>query len=148
MIDPARVLALAAVLCGAAIASLAWTVSRFDPMSPDRLIGELRLARWAAVLLAAVGAISIGLALDHPGITGNTDIALGVMFVGAAGLVLQREPREGLLFAALAFIAHALVNLAHRPGWLSPEVIPHWYAVGCAVYDIFLAALCYRARRR
>lgn len=148
MSDPVRVLLLAAVLSGVAVSSLAWSVSRFDPASPERLVGELRLARWAAILLAAVGAISIGLALDDRGFTGNTDIALAVMFVGTAGLVLQREPREGLFLAALAFIAHALVNLAHRPGWLSSEVVPHWYAVGCAVYDSYLAALCYWTRRR
>lgn len=148
MSDPVRVIALAAALSGIAVSSLAWRVSRFDSGSPERLVGQLRLARWAAILLAAVGAISIGLALDDSTPTGGTDIAIGVMLVGMAGLVLHREPREALLFAALAFIAHALFNLAHRPGWLSPEIVPHSYAVGSAVYDIYLAALCYWARRQ
>jgi hypothetical protein len=128
---------------------LAWRVARLDPSLPDRLIGELRLARWAAILLAAVGAISVGLAVARPDVSaGNADVALGVVFVGWAGVVLQREPREGLLLAAVAFVIHALLNIAHRPGWLSPEIAPHWYTVGCAIYDVYIAALCWWARRR
>ena len=28
-----------------------------------------------------------------------------------------------------------------------PEVVPRWYAVACATYGLYLAALCYWARR-
>jgi hypothetical protein len=146
---PVHVLAVAAALSGLAVSMLAWRVARFDPSLPDRLIGELRLARWAAVLLAAVGGISAGLAIARPEIqVGNADVALGVVFVGWAGVVLQREPREGLLLAAGAFVAHALIDIAHRPGLLSPEVAPPWYTLACAIYDVYIAALCWWARRR
>jgi hypothetical protein len=147
--DTVHVLVVAAALSGVAVSTLAWRVARLDPSSPDRLIGELRVARWAAILLAGVGGISIGLAAARPGLlVGSADVALGVVFVGWAGVVLQRDPREGLLLAAAAFIAHALVDIAHRPGWLSPEIAPHWYTVGCAIYDVYIAGLCYWARRR
>jgi hypothetical protein len=40
------------------------------------------------------------------------------------------------------------VDIAHRPGWLSPDLAPRWYIVGCASFNVYLAALCYLARRR
>ena len=60
MTDTARVLLTAAVLSGVTMATFAWRVMRTDPSHPDRLVGELRLAQWAAVLLTAIGAIPIG----------------------------------------------------------------------------------------
>jgi hypothetical protein len=147
--DTVRALLVAAALSAASVSMLAWRVARFDPTLPDRLIGELRLARWAAVLLSAVGGIPIGLAVARPEVAaGTVDLAFGVVFVGWAGVVLQREPREGLWLSAAGFVAHALIDIAHRPGWLSPDIAPHWYTVGCAIYDVFIAALCYWARRR
>jgi hypothetical protein len=62
--------------------------------------------------------------------------------------VIQREPRAALIIAATAFVAHALTDLAHRPGWLSPDLSPRWYVVGSAIYDVCVAALCYVATRR
>ncbi len=59
-----------------------------------------------------------------------------------------REPREALWLAALAFLAHALLDLAHRPGWLSTDVFPRAYLIGCAVYDGCLAGICFLARQR
>lgn len=147
--DTARVLLTAGVLSGIALASFAWRVTRLDPDGADRLIAELRLMQWAGVLLAGVSGIPVGLALGvgaEP--LAHLDITIGVIFIGFAGLVLQRDPREGLLFAIAGFFAHALLDIAHRPGWLSPDVAPWWYTVGCAVYNVFLAGVCYWARRR
>jgi hypothetical protein len=147
--DTARVLLTAAVLSAVALVTFAWRVTRLDPDGADRLIGELRLMQWAGVLLAGVSGIPIGLALastEAP--LAHLDATLGVLFVGLAGFVLQRDPREGLLLASAGFIAHALVDIAHRPGWLSPDLAPRWYTIGCAVYDVFLAGCCYWARRR
>lgn len=140
---------MAGALSGVAVSMLAWRVTRFDPSLPDRLVGELRVARWAAVLLAAVGALSIGVAIGRAEVNGaDAEAAFGVVFVGMAGLVLQRDPREGLLIAAGTFILHALFLIAHRPGWLPPDLAPHWYLVGGAVYDVYVAALCFWTRRR
>jgi len=137
------------VLSAAAVTRLAWRATRADPALPDRLIDELRISRWAAILLAGMGGVSVGLAIAHADVTtAHLDAALGIVFVGLGGIVLQRDPRDGLLTAAVAFFLHALVNIAHRPGWLSVEVAPHWYTVGCAVCDVYLASLCYWLRRR
>jgi hypothetical protein len=146
--DTARVLLTAAVLSLAAMFLMAVRVSRLEPDQPERLIGELRVAQWAAVLLAGLGGIPLGLAVAGAATPlGNFDAALGVIFVGVAGIILQREPREALLLASAAFVVHALFEIAHRPGWLAPELAPPWYAVISAVYDVTIAALCYWSRR-
>jgi hypothetical protein len=149
MSETGRVLLAAAVLSLAAVTTLAWRITRLDPSGPERLIGELRLAQWAAILLAAVGALPLGIAVARLGdATASLDVAAGAVLVGMAGIVLQREPREGLLLVAGSFVAHALIDLAHRPGWLSPDFAPRWFTAGCASYNVCLAALCYWGRRR
>jgi hypothetical protein len=150
MTDTARVLLTAAVLSGGAMVILAWQLTRTEAQSPARLIGQLRLAQCAAMLLAATGAVPMGLAIAaSPDVSlAHLDVALGVVFVVVAGLVLLRDPRQGLLVAAIAFVAHALADLAHRPGWLPPSLAPRWFFVSCAVYDVLLAAVCYWGRRR
>ncbi|HUL72962.1 MAG TPA: hypothetical protein VLT86_07660 [Vicinamibacterales bacterium] len=149
MTDTGRVLLTAAVLSASAFGVLAWRVGRADPSLPDRRVGELRVAQWAAILLAATAGIPVGLAVALPTIpAGHLDAAIGVGFVLFAGFVQLRDPREGLALAAAGFVLHALVDLAHRPGWLSPDLVPRWYVVGCASYNVFIAALCYWARRR
>jgi hypothetical protein len=129
---------------------LVWQVTRTEAQAPARLIGQLRLAQSAAMLLAAVGAAPIGLAITaNPDVRlAHLDAALGAVFVVLAGIVLLRDPRQGLLVAALAFVAHALVDLAHRPGLLAPALAPRWFFVSCAVYDLILAAVCYWGQRR
>ncbi len=147
--DTARVLLTAAVLSTIALATFAWRVLHTDVDDSDRLIGELRLMQWAGVMLASVSGIPIGLALAaHGAPLAHLDIAVAAMFVGMAGLVLQRDPREGLLLACAGFFAHALIDIAHRPGWLSPDLAPRWYTIGCAVHNVFLAGWCFWVRRR
>jgi hypothetical protein len=105
--------------------------------------------QWAGVLLAAISAIPIGLALaarEAP--LAHLDIAVAAIFIGVAGFVLQRDPREGLLLACAGFFAHALLDIAHRPGWLSPDLAPRWFTVGCAIYNVVLAGWCFWVRRR
>ena len=149
MIDPPRILLIAAVLSTTALGTFAYQVGRTDPSAPGRLVGELRVAQWAALFLAAASALSMGFAMAATdGAILNVDLTLGVGFVGYAGLIMQSEPPTALLLAILGFAAQALVILAHRPGWLAPMVLPRWFAVGCAGYDVALAAICYWARRR
>ena len=149
MNDTARVLLTAAILSGLTIVTFAWRITRLDREEPARLIGELRLAQWAAVLLAGVAMIPLGLVLASPDVVrGNIDAAIAVIFLGLSGLLLQRDPRDGLLFVSGAFVLHALVDTLHRPGWLSPDLAPRWFTVGCAIYNVVVAAVCYLARRR
>jgi hypothetical protein len=145
--DSARVLLVAAVLSITALATFAVRLARLEE-GAERLIGQLRLAQRCALALAAIGAVPIGFVIiqEHAPL-GNLEITIALAFVVLAGLVLQREPREALQLAAGGFVAHALLDIAHRPGVLDP-VGPHWYAVGCAIYNVCFAAVCYWARRR
>jgi hypothetical protein len=65
-----------------------------------------------------------------------------------AGVALLREPRTGLLIAALGLLGHAIADVSHRPGWLSVDLVPRWYVVGSAIWDLAVAAVCVWARRR
>ena len=113
--------------------------------APERLIAELRLAQVAALLLTMVAGAYVGLGVAHearPGV--GLDIALAVGFFVAAASTLIRDPRQALTILALAFAAHAVLDVAHRPGWPLPDgVAPRWYSIGCAVYDVYIGALCY-----
>ena len=127
---------------------LTWQAIRtaMEPVSsPDRLIYELRLAQMAALLLTLTAGAYIGLAVAHeaqPGV--GFDIALTVGFFLAAAATIVRDPRQALTILALAFAAHAVLDVAHRPGWPLPDgVAPPWYSIGCAVYDVYIGALCY-----
>jgi hypothetical protein len=145
---PAWDLLAAAIVSAGSVALMAWRTTRIDPSQPDRLISELNVARWAAILLAAVGAWTIGLGSAHATFaSAGWDISAGGIVVAVAGLVLLRDPRDGLGLATLAFAGHALFTLAHRPDWLSPDTIPHTYVVGAAIYDVSLAGLCFWTRR-
>jgi hypothetical protein len=147
--DTARVLLTAAILSAVTVSTFAWRLTQLDREDTARLIGELRLAQWAAVLLAGMAAIPLGLVLRFPiDITANLDAAMAVVFVGLAGLILQRDPRDGLLLVSGAFLLHALADIAHRPGWLAVDLAPRWYTIGCATYNVYLAGICYWARRR
>jgi len=139
---------LAAALSAIALSSFAWRVTR-AASDPERLIGQLRLAQWTALLYAATGGTWMGLAVTaHADVLANLDMTLGIAAVVVAGAVLLLEPRTALLTLAIAFVAHALVDIAHRPGWLSPVIAPQRFIAGCAAYDVYVAALCFWARGR
>lgn len=149
MTDAARTLLVACILSAAAATMFVARLRRADPDSPERRIGELRAANAAALVLAATGAATIGFSVAHAAAaTAALELALAFLFVGAAGWMFFREPREALLIAAVAFIAHAALDLAHRPGGLSLDVFPRWYLIGCAAYDGYVSAICFVARRR
>ena len=112
--------------------------------TPQRLVDELRLAQFAALLLALTAGAYVGFAVarEHePGV--GLDIALTIGFLIAAGMTMVKEPRQALTIVALAFAAHAVLDVAHRPGLLPDALAPRWYAIGCAVYDVYIGALCY-----
>ena len=55
----------------------------------------------------------------------------------------MRDPRQALTIVALAFAAHAVLDVAHRPGVLPEGVAPRWYSVGCAVFNVYIGAVAY-----
>jgi hypothetical protein len=140
-----RTCAIAFAALGAGLSWQAFRTAAIPVNSPERLIAELRLAQIAALLLAMSAGAYIGIAVAHearPGV--GLDIALAVGFFVVAAATLIRDPRHALTILALAFAAHAIVDVAHRPGWPLPDAVaPRWYSIGCAVYDAYIGALCY-----
>ncbi len=113
------------VAFGALGLGLTWQAVRtalIPVSSPDRLVDELRLAQMAALLLAMSAGAYVGLAVVHearPGV--GFDVALAVGFFVAAATTLVRDPHQALTILALAFAAHAVLDVAHRPGWPLPD---------------------------
>ena len=68
-------------------------------------------------------------------------LALGFGLVAASTIV--RDPRQALTMVALAFAAHAVLDVAHRPGVLPDGVVPRWYSVGCAIFNVYIGAVAY-----
>jgi hypothetical protein len=132
---------------GALAAGFTWQTIRTSATptaSPDRLIGELRLAQLAALLLTLSAGAYIGFAIvreNAPGVGLDITLAVGFLIVSAVAMV--RDPRQALTIVALAFAAHAVLDIAHRPGLLPADLAPRWYAITCAVYDAYIGALCY-----
>ena len=149
MTDSARTLLVASALSAIAAATFVLRVRRHDADSPQRLIGELRAANAAALLLAATGASTLGFTIANgAAATAALETAFAMLFIGAAGVMFVRAPREALWLGALGFLAHAILDLAHRPGGLSTDLVPRAYLIGGAVYDACLAGLCFLARQR
>jgi hypothetical protein len=145
MTEAFQTTALAFAMLGAALTWQAVRATMVPVSSPERLVAELRLAQMAALLLSLSAGAYIGLAVAHeaePGV--GVDIALTVGFFVTAAATLVRDPRQALTILALAFAAHAILDVAHRPGWLLPDgMAPRWYSIGCAVYDVYIGAMCY-----
>lgn len=149
MADSARILITAAVLSASAIAVFAWRLTRTDPSQPERLVGELRLTQFGAVILAVTAGAWIGLGTAHPSeLMAGLDVSFGIAYALLAVIALHLELRQSLLLLAAAFVLHALIDIGHRPGLLSTTLAPRWFIVGCAAYNVFMGAICYWARRR
>jgi hypothetical protein len=144
MSEAMRAIAIAA--SGFALA-LFWFVSiavRTPRDSPARLVHELRLAQFAALVLTFTAAVYLGFAVSHehrPGIAVDVALASGYLVVSA--VVLTLDPRRALGVLALAFLSHAVLDVLHRPGLLPEDVVPRWYIIACAVYDVLIGACCY-----
>jgi len=147
--ETGRALLVATLLAGSGLGAYVWRLTRIDPAEPARLIGELRLTHWMAILLAATGGGWLGLASARrieP--LGNVDLTISIAFIVLAAWTLHRETRSALMILCLAFLAHAIVDTAHRPGWLVADLAPRWFTLGCAAFDLYVSALCYWVQRR
>jgi hypothetical protein len=139
-----RTVAVAFLGLGAGFTWYAARTAFIPTASPDRLISELRLSQIAALLLSMTAGAYVGLAVARQDLLGvGFDVALAVGFFVLAAATLVRDPRQALTMLALGFAAHALVDVAHRPGWLPDGIAPRWYLIGCAMYDVYIGALCY-----
>jgi hypothetical protein len=128
-------------------AGFTWYAARtamIPPASPDRLVAELRLSQFGALLLTMTAGVYVGFAVTFdrtPGV--GLDVAFAVGFFVIAATAMLRDPRQGLTMLAVAFAAHALLDVAHRPGLLPDSIAPRWYLIGCATYDVYIGAICY-----
>ncbi len=144
MTDAARAFLVAAIALAIATIRLSVIATTADPASPQRLIAELRLAQFAALLLVLTAGVYIGFALAHESTTGSgLDVALGVGFLVLASVAISQSPRRALTLLAVGFAGHAVVDLLHGAMVLPAEALPNWYATACAIYDVAIAAVCY-----
>lgn len=144
MSEAARTILIAFCALAAGFTWQAIRTAATPTASPDRLIGELRLAQLAALLLTFSAGAYVGFAIvreNAPGV--GLDIALAVGFLFVSAIAMVRDPRQALTIVALAFAAHAVLDVAHRPGLLPEDLAPRWYAITCALYDAYIGALCY-----
>jgi hypothetical protein len=147
--ETVRVLLVGVLLAGAGLGAFALRVARIDPTGPQRLIGELRLSQWMALVLAAVGGAWTGAAAMRAAVPlGTIEITLAIATMVFAAWTLHHETRQSLQLLSLGFVVHALIDISHRPGWLAADLAPRWFTVGCAAENLYLAAVCYWAQRR
>jgi hypothetical protein len=134
---------VAAVVIAAGLTWQSVRTASIPVASPDRLVSELRLAQIAALLLALVAGAYIGFATTSGALAAGADIVLAIGFFLAAASTLIRDPRSALTILAIAFAAHAVVDSGLRPGGLAAGTAPGWYAIGCAVFNVYIGVLVY-----
>lgn len=118
--------------------------ARIPSLAPERLVAELRLSQLGALLLVLTAGAYVGIAVVYETVNGvGLDVAFSVGFFVVSAVTMWRDPRQALTILAVAFAAHAAVDVAHRPGLLAAEIAPRWYLIGCAAYDVGIGALCY-----
>lgn len=144
MTEGLRTLAVAAVALAAGFSFQSLRTAVIPVSSPERLVAELRLAQVGALLLVLIAGAYLGLAAVHELQTGvGFDVALAAGFFVLAGYTMTCDPRQALTLVALGFGAHAILDIAHRPGVLPEGIAPRWYTVGCAVWNVVIGAACY-----
>ena len=132
---------------GTMVLVLAWLAYRavsVGTTTPDRLVLELRLAQFSALLLVSVSSAYIGLAVAHEQTTGmGLDVAVATGFLVAASVTATQRPAVALTTLAVFWILHSLVDLAHMTHLLPNQIASAWYPTTCAIYDVGVAAICY-----
>jgi hypothetical protein len=139
-----RTLATGGAILAITFGWVAVRATRHEATSAERLVAEFRVIQMGSLLLALVAGAYLGFAAAseaRPGVGIDVVLALGFFVVSA--VALTRDPREALTMLAIAFLAHALVNILHRPGLLPSGIAPRWYSVGAASLDVYFAAVCY-----
>lgn len=142
--DTPRAILFAFLALLGALAWLAVRAARIPLGTPPRLVAEFAVVRLASLLLAVAAGLSIGVAAAREHLpAGALDVALAAGFVAIAAVAQTKDPRQALMLLSGGFAAHALLDIAHRPGLLSPDLGPHWFLIASAVYDVSAGAICY-----
>ena len=144
MSEAVRTFLVASIALAAGFSFQSLRTAAIPVTSPERLISELRLAQVAALMLTLAAGAYLGLAaVQETRIGVGLDIALTFGFFVLAAYTLTCDPRQALTLLALGFAAHAILDIAHRPGILPDGLAPRWYTVGGATFDVLVGALCY-----
>ena len=144
MTDTDRALILAGTALALTLIRLSVIASYADPGAPARLIAELRLAQFGALMLTLTGGLYMGVALAQGASPGSgIDIALAVGCLALASVAITREPGHALTLLAIGFAGHAVVYLLHGAGLLPSDALPGWFPTACAIYDVGVAGVCY-----
>jgi Na+-translocating ferredoxin:NAD+ oxidoreductase RnfD subunit len=144
MSEALRTFLVAAIALGAGFSFQSLRTAAIPHSSPERLVAELRLAQVAALILTLIAGAYLGLAAGQEARIGvGLDIAFAAGFFVLCAYTLTCDPRQALTLLALGFAAHAILDIAHRPGVLPDALAPWWYTVGGATFDVILGALCY-----
>jgi hypothetical protein len=142
--EASRALLLVALALLGGMIWMTWRTLRIPLSAPDRLVAELRMAQFGAVLLALIAGSSIGLAAANEARQGiAVEAALALAFFSIATIAPLRDPREALTLLAIAFGGHALIDISHRPGLLPDQLAPSWFMIGCALHNFLIGVLCY-----
>ena len=97
---PVALAALAALML-ATIVTFALRALAAPASSPDRLVAELRLAQVAALVLALMAGVSVGLAIGHgPRPDLSVEVALGGILFLVAAIAPFQDPRLALTIVA------------------------------------------------
>ena len=144
MSEAARTFLVASIALAAGFSFQSLRTAAIPVSSPERLISELRLAQIAALMLTLAAGAYLGLAAAQETRIGvGLDVALTFGFFVLAAYTLTCDPRQALTLLALGFAAHAILDIAHRPGILPDGLAPRWYTVSGATFDVLVGALCY-----
>jgi hypothetical protein len=139
-----RALVLTSVALGLTLGLISYKAINLKTSSPDRIVLELRLAQFSALLLALASGVYVGFSVIYEGTAGTGfDIALATGFFVVAALATTCEPTRALTVIAIAWGAHCLVDLAHIANVLPSSIVPAWYSTACAIYDVVIAGTCY-----
>lgn len=130
-----------------ALVVLTWQTVRIPGHAPHRVVAELRLAQAAAVLVSFSGAFLAGMSVTAPGPVAALDMACAVLACGLALMTLVRDPRAALAWLGAAFVARALLDLAHLLGWL-PTVAAGSVLAGSLIANLCGGACCVLPLRR
>tara|TARA_B100001765_G_scaffold209262_1_gene169273 strand:+ start:223 stop:678 length:456 start_codon:yes stop_codon:yes gene_type:complete len=144
MTDATLTLIVASGALAVTLVRLSVIAARLDVNSPARLVAELRLAQFAALVLALFGGIYIGIPLVQESSPGaGVDVALAIGFLAVASAAITQEPTRALTLVSLGFAGHAVIALAHGADILPSDSVPEWFSAACAIYDVTVAAVCY-----
>lgn len=143
MTDGLAALMVAGIALVTPPAWLSLRLVRLPVRDPARVVAELRLVQASALVLVFLAGVSGGIAvasLQAPG--AGLEIAIAMGFLAVAAVAAWREPPDALMWLSAAFLAHALLDVLHRPGLLEATAAGT-FSRDCAIVNLMLAAVCY-----